>query len=54
MKVSEVIKNTNNYVITKEGKILGINNTKDELLNLEVQKVQVIEGLIEDLTCIRI
>ena len=54
MYVSEAIKNINNYVITKDGKILGINSAKNELLNLEVQKVQIIEGVIVDVTCIRL
>lgn len=54
MNVKEAIKNNNNFVITRNGIILGINNISDKLLNVEVKKVQVVKGLINDVTCVRV
>jgi len=54
MTVREAIKGKDNYCITRDGEILGINSAKDELLDLEVKKVRKIEGIIKDLTCIRL
>jgi len=54
MKVSEVIKNNSYYMITKNGKILGINSVDNKLLNSEIKKIQVIKGLHKDITCIRL
>jgi hypothetical protein len=60
MKVSEAIKNNDSFIITKDKKILAINNkygddvVEDEILNSEVKKIQVINGVIKDLTCIRL
>lgn len=55
--VKEVIENikTTMYVVTKDGKILAINNIKDkELLYANVKKVEIIPGVIADVTAIRL
>jgi len=54
MNVSEAIKNTNNFVITRNGKILAINKVKEELSDIEVKKVQILYGLYADITAVRV
>lgn len=65
MTVKEFIKNKNNFIITRNGKILGIKNAGDPIsfgkdckdtsfLNDEVKNVDIIKGLYADLTGIRI
>lgn len=65
MTVKEFIKNKDNFIITKQGEILGIKNEGHEIsfgkgttdtsfLNEEVGKAETIKGVIEDITVIRI
>lgn len=54
MNISEAIKNKSNYIITKSGKILGINNIDKISLKQNVKKVETIEGLYADITCVRV
>ena len=57
MKVNEVIKMTNNFIVVKNGKILALNNEGEEngiicdsILNSEVEKTYIIKGLYADYT----
>lgn len=57
MKVNEAIENVNNFIVVKNGKILTLKNegkkmksTHDNVLNLEVEKINIIKGLYADYT----
>ncbi len=64
MKLNEAIKNKDNFLITKDGQILGIKNENCELefgdnvpeniLESEIKKIEVIKGMIADITCFRL
>jgi len=53
--VREAIKSIKKFVVTKDGKILAINNITDKsLLDCNVVKMQVIPGVISDVVAVRI
>ena len=54
MITSEAIRNNNNFIITKDGKILAINSINEKLVNVEVKKIQIVKGIYSDITCIRL
>ncbi len=68
MLVKEVIKDHKNLIITKDGKILGIKNNfsnvnfgkgtskKDieNILNAEIKEIDTVNGIMEDVTGIRL
>lgn len=65
MKVKEFIRNKDNFIITRNGEILGIKNegqkigygkntTDTSFLNEEIKSIEIIRGLYADVTGIRI
>lgn len=56
MKVRDAIANLEKFVITSADGILAINNVKDRtwLLDSEIKEIRTLEGLIADVTRIRI
>jgi len=63
MTVREVIENVENFIITKNGQVLGIRNgrdesfkgiAKDKLMNQEVKGINMIKGVIADVLGVRL
>lgn len=66
MKVNESIKNTDNFIINKNGEILAIKNdsdddlhiggncTKEKLLNAKVKETNILKGMFADYKIIRL
>jgi len=66
MKVLKAIENKSNFVISQNGKILGISNgniltlgknsklSKKEILDMDIVGNKKIDGVINDIFCIRV
>ena len=66
MKVLKAIENKSNFVISQNGKILGISNgniltlgknsklSKKEILDMDIVGNKKIDGIINDIFCIRV
>lgn len=59
MTVKEFIKDKNNFIITRNGEILGIKNDAGSqidvsILSEEIKSIDIIKGLYADITGIRL